>query len=284
MPKSISENNGSKRYVSRRRVRLEKKQRVADKVAARNFSRADLQLEYDPIWEWLAYFAAMTALAAFATGQYMVSAVLNDKSCLCIVIYCLFLLGVFVNFRSILRLRREYTCAAVCMLNLRRSGFSEVTTNRAAGVLHQHIQDLSKMSKSDTDFSQDRLIMLLYSRMMSHARIVDVLSGILVTLGLVGTIVGLISMTDGLAGTLASLGEDGQASTLLAGMRTTMSGLGTAFNTTLVGAVLGSVFLRVLNSLYGANVDRLVAYVASTAEINVVPQLKLLARRRGSGA
>ena len=86
-------------------------------------------------------------------------------------------------------------------------------------------------------------------------------------------------MTDGLSATLASLGDDGEAADLLSGMRSTMSGLGTAFNTTLVGAILGSVVLRILNNVYTSNVDHLVTYVASKTEVNIVPQLKRKARQ-----
>ncbi len=50
--------------------------------------------------------------------------------------------------------------------------------------------------------------------------------------------------------------------------------LGTAFYTTLVVAILGSVVLRILNNVYTSNVDHLVSYIASTAEIEIVPRLK----------
>jgi flagellar motor component MotA len=114
---------------------------------------------------------------------------------------------------------------------------------------------------------------------MAKSRIVDILAGVLVTLGLVGTILGLIVMTEGLNGTLAALGNDSNTS-LLDGMRQTMAGLGTAFYTTLIGAMFGSVVLRILNNVYTSNVDHLVSYVASTAEVKIIPRLKAAARTR----
>ena len=166
-------------------------------------------------------------------------------------IIVLFLLGAILNFFGMRRLRNEYVCAAVCMNNLKRiNGLEKVCQGPAAGIFQQHVIDLGKIARHDSNFTQDSLITLLYSRMMAKSKMVDILSGVLVTLGLIGTIVGLISMTDGLSATLASLGEDGEAADLLSGMRSTMSGLGTAFNTTLVGAILGSVVLRILNNVY----------------------------------
>jgi predicted cation transporter len=134
--------------------------------------------------------------------------------------------------------------------------------------------DLQQMSKAGDDFSQDSLVTLIYSRMMAESKVVEVLAGVLVSLGLIGTIVGLIDMTGGLSDALASLGQDSDTTGLLTGMRSSMAGLGTAFNTTLVGAILGSVAVRILNSVYTTNVDHLVSYVASTAEVSIIPRLK----------
>ncbi len=171
-------------------------------------------------------------------------------------------------------LKNEYICAAVCMSKLNRSGIESITKGPPAGVLQQHIIDLSVIAQHDRSFSQDGLLTLMYSKMMARSRMVEVLGSTLVTLGLVGTIVGLISMTGGLSLTLDSLGSSDGSDDLLNGMRSTMSGLGTAFNTTLVGAILGSVVLRILNNVYTSNVDRLVTYVATTVAVSIVPQLK----------
>lgn len=114
--------------------------------------------------------------------------------------------------------------------------------------------------------------------MMARAKIVEVLSGVLVSLGLIGTVVGLISMTNGLGTTLESLGDSGDATNLMAGLRSTMSGLGTAFYTTLVGAILGSVVLRILNNVYTSGVDHFVSYIASITEVQITPRLRKSSR------
>jgi len=257
------------------------KKAVVNRVAQKALKTQNVQLDRDPLREWSIYVVIISALLILAAGKYMVSAVMNDSSYLCLVIFALFLVGLFMNFRGILRLRNEYVCAAVCMINLNKiDGMQLVKQGPAAGILHQHVMDLSNIARHDKSCTQDSLVALLYSRMMAQSKMVDVLSGVLVTLGLIGTIVGLISMTNGLSTTLASLGDDGAAADLLSGMRSTMSGLGTAFNTTLVGATLGSVVLRILNNVYTSNVDHLVTYVASTAEVSILPMLKQDSRAR----
>lgn len=251
------------------------KKAVINRVAEAALKAKDVQLTRDPLKEWIVYLAIMTVLMAIAAGRYLIAAVAQDSSYLCVVIIALFFIGLFLNFSGVMRLRNEYVCAAVCMGNLYKpNGLMQVTKGPAAGVLHQHIMDLAAISRHDENFTQDSLVTLLYSRMMARSKIVEILGAVLVTLGLIGTIVGLIQMTDGLSLTLSSLDSKQQSTELLNGMRSTMSGLGTAFNTTLVGALLGSVVLRILNTVYTSNVDQLVTYVASTAEVSIVPRLK----------
>ncbi len=273
-----SAEGAARKFVQDERMEASKKA-VVNRVAEKDLKNQNVQLDHDPLREWLIYVGIMVVFLIFASGKYMVSAVMNDSSYLCIVIFVLFGIGLLINFRGIMRLRNEYVCAAVCMINLKKlNGLKTVARGPAAGILQQHVMDLSKIARYDESFTQDSLITLLYSRMMAKSKMVDILGGVLVTLGLVGTIVGLIAMTDGLSDTLSSLGDDGAAGDMLGGMRSTMSGLGTAFNTTLVGAILGSVVLRILNNVYTSNVDHLITYVASTAEISIVPQLKQQSR------
>jgi hypothetical protein len=256
------------------------KKAVINRVAQAALKAKEVQLDRDPLTEWIVYLGGMTALLGAAAGSYVVAAVTQDASYLSPVIVALFLIGLLLNFDGVRNLRNEYVCAAVCMNNLKKAdGLRQVTQGPAAGVLHQHIIDLATISQHDTNFTQDSLVTLLYSRMMARSKIVEILGAVLVTLGLIGTIVGLIQMTEGLSVTLSSLDSQQQSADLLAGMRSTMSGLGTAFNTTLVGALLGSVVLRILNSVYTSNVDQLVTYVASTAEVSIVPRLKHEQRR-----
>ena len=267
----------TKRDVDQQR-REQQTARTVELAASKADVEKQVQLDRDPLKEWYWQFALAMILLIVAAGRHMVTAVTSDETYLCVVIYGLFIVGIVVNYLCVRQLRIEYVCAAVCMQKLRmKNGLVEVMNTRPAGVFHRHVQDLGNIAKLDDNFTQDRLITLLYSRLMAKARIVEILSNVLVSLGLIGTILGLITMTQGLNGTLESLSQDDN-SQLLTGMRNTMSGLGTAFYTTLVGAILGSVVLRILNNVYTSNVDHLVSYVASTAEVKIVPRLKQLVR------
>ncbi len=277
----------AKRQLAEQQLREQLNQRkkadadeaLTQKLAIEAKRERDLQLDRDPLREWLIYSVIIGGLLVAAAGVHLVRAVLSDRSGLCVVIIGLFFLGLVLNFRAVKNLRNEFVCAAFLVTKLKAAGgFSDIINSQPAGVFHQHIQDLTRIARHDPNVSQDSLVTLLYSKMMARSKMVDVLSGVLVSLGLIGTIVGLISMTNGLSATLGSLGESGDASQLMTGMRGTMDGLGTAFYTTLVGAILGSVVLRILNNVYTSNVDHFVSYIASLTEVRITPRLRKNAR------
>lgn len=263
-----------------RRVKQERsREAVVSRVAARAKKDRKLSLNRDPFAEWLIYAGLLSVVLALVAGRHLYSAVVTDSSGMTIVIVTLFIIGLVLNLRGIRNLRSEYVCAAVCLETMKKPlGLKELLELPSAGVFHQHLQDLASIAKHDKNLSQDGLVSLLYSRLMAKSRMVEVLSGVLVTLGLIGTVVGLISMTSGLSDALDSLSSSDDATDLLTGMRNTMSGLGTAFYTTLVGAFLGSVGLRILNNVYTSNVEHLVSYIASIAEVRIVPALKTAKR------
>jgi hypothetical protein len=87
---------------------------------------------------------------------------------------------------------------------------------------------------------------LLTSELAIYQRIshlIEVVANLLITLGLIGTVLGLTLVLAGLTGSLEALGHDQEM--LLSGLRKAMGGMGTAFYTTLLGAALGGVLLRV---------------------------------------
>jgi biopolymer transport protein ExbB/TolQ len=92
----------------------------------------------------------------------------------------------------------------------------------------------------------------IYQR-ITHA--LEIIGNLLITLGLVGTVVGLTLTLTGLTGSLEALGQDQDQ--LLSGLRSAMSGMGTAFYTTLLGSVLGGVLLRIFSHIDEHGVESL---------------------------
>lgn len=146
-------------------------------------------------------------------------------------------------------------------------------------VFRSHIENLHTISLSRADVSQDNLIEILHSRLIARNREVELCASILITLGLIGTIIGLILMMDGMGSALAT-GGDSLLARIADPDTGPLRGLATAFNTTLLGAVLGGVVLRVLASVVDANTMRYTAHLAELTEVHVLPHLRATAAGR----
>lgn len=114
----------------------------------------------------------------------------------------------------------------------------------------------------------------IYQR-FSHT--LDVIGTLLITLALVGTVVGLTMVLTGLTGSLNALGYDQEM--MLSGLRKAMSGMGTAFYTTLLGIVLGGVLLRVFAQITEHGVSSVYDNVMRTCMVHCAADLQPSAQR-----
>ena len=64
----------------------------------------------------------------------------------------------------------------------------------------------------------------------------------------------------------------------IAGSDGPLGSLGVAFYTTLIGAVLGGVILRILSNIIDANIMRYTAHIAELTEVNVLPFMRQMAK------
>lgn len=142
-------------------------------------------------------------------------------------------------------------------------------------VFKSHIDNLYTISLSHPEVSQDNLIEILHSRLLAKNKVVELFASVLITLGLIGTILGLMFMMEELVRTVNDLGS-GDENILQQLFRDNgaMAGLGVAFVTTLLGAVLGGVILRVLTSIIDANIMKYIAHLAELTEVHVLPYMR----------
>ncbi len=152
-------------------------------------------------------------------------------------------------------------------------------------IFRTHIESLFRIFQVSSDISQDSLIEILQARLLARNSLIEISASVLVTIGLIGTIVGLIVMADSLGIILGNAGSipPTELMSRIAGPGGPMSGLGVAFYTTLFGAVLGGVFLRIFTIIVDSAVTQYTAHVAELTEINVLPFMRQLARTLEAG-
>ena len=187
-------------------------------------------------------------------------------------------LGIILIGRSYLEakyLHHETILASrqVCILE-KVDSFEEFLAQTEPSMFSNHIENLHIISRHTAEISQDNLIALLHQRLHSRNSVVELFASILITLGLIGTIIGLIIMMNSLSDALERGGD------LLAEVQEPLSGLGTAFYTTLLGAVFGGVVLRVLGNIVSSNITRYVMHIAELTEVYVLPYMRKQAVER----
>lgn len=255
------------RFLSKQKE-LDSRERAAQLGAARQ-----------PVKQWLITAVIIIGVIAPLMGRIIYDAVMTDSTNLCKVIFGLFLVALFRNFSDIKFIGREVATAREQVQALIKGGSVRDFVRKAENsLLLEHVTNLYEISRRNDNVSQDNLIVLLQSRINSRIRLTDIAGGMLVTLGLIGTILGLIASFGGIDTVMGNLGGD--KTKMLDGFTETLGGMGTAFYTTLMGSILGGIILRVLSSVVDTNADALVGQIAELSEVYILPTLRKAASRR----
>lgn len=152
--------------------------------------------------------------------------------------------------------------------------FDDFLARTEPSIFRKHIDNLHTIAKAHGDISQDNLIEFLHTRLLANNKVVELFSSILITLGLIGTILGLILMMDDLSAVMRTATLDESFMRILADESGPLSGLGVAFVTTLLGAIFGGVVLRVLTNVVESNIMDYTAHIAELTEVYVLPHMR----------
>lgn len=234
---------------------------------------------------WLGWFAGIISVIAVIALAWVA---LPPKLFLGVVLLVIagFFLGTLVrSFLDITLLDRETKLASTQVRQLVETNdigrFVEIAE---PSIFRQHIQSLYTIFRSHPEIQQDNLIEITHAKFLARNKVVELFASVLVTLGLIGTIVGLIDSTTGLGDAMESMfgpaaiaQADGGGEMLGDAMVQTFSGLKTAFYTTLLGSLFGGVVLRLLTNIVDAAIMRYMAHLAELTEVNVLPPLRRMA-------
>lgn len=240
-------------------------------------SRVELGMRRRPLLEWTLYVVVLGIMVTVLAGQIIFDALRGDAWIITTIILGIFVFALVKNFLDVHFIARQRRLTSVQIDQLRETNNIFVfLQNSEPSLFRDHIDNLHEIFRRDYNISQDNLVTLLQARLLSKTKVVDFASSILVTLGLVGTIIGLIQSAGGLGDVLRAMSA-GDTS-ILAGVDQALEGMGLAFYTTLLGAILGGVCLRLLSNLVDANIDYVVSHIAELTEIYILPILRRAGR------
>lgn len=191
----------------------------------------------DPLLIWSVYVLVMLLILGATLHKHFGTGVAADTSYFSLVIAGTFVCSFVYSFFIAYRLRREWQGINRLDGTLNNSAAPESAAERLAlSIVHHASSDAAKVKD---------LVDSYYSAQEVPLRTLSVISGLMVTLGLIGTVLGLILSIAGLETVMTQVGVANK--NIFGGIKETIQGMAIAFYATLFGAVLGAVVLRMLS-------------------------------------
>lgn len=188
-------------------------------------------------------------------GTDVVDFVQHDNSRITWLIVGTFMVGVVLSLISVLALTYEWAQAYHLEETVDRRGLEGVALDKLGRMMGRYLRHLKYALSINASPDPEALLNVEIGGYRRLNHFVETLGNLLITLGLIGTVVGLTLTLTGLTGSLKALGNDQEM--LIASLRDSMAGMGTAFYTTLLGAALGGVVLRVFALISEHSIDGL---------------------------
>jgi len=195
---------------------------------------------------WLIWAAAAVAVHfALYLDPNLWAYIKQDQSRITWVTYGLFAVGILMSFALVITLTSEAIHAAKLGAIAMEKSLGGINPSNPRRAVERFFLSLKEVVSKNDQPDIEALLDIEMAPFHRSSNAVEVIGNLLITLGLIGTVVGLTMTLSGLTTSLDALGQDQDR--LLNGLRRAMGGMGTAFYTTLLGAVLGGVLLRVFS-------------------------------------
>ncbi len=206
---------------------------------------------------WVSWaLACVLVFSSLSKQADIVGFIASDQTRISWIILGLFALGVISSLVHVLLLTAEWFRAYRLERALARHGVLALRLRRKPKRLVEHfVADVQRILRAGGEVDLDALLETRLAGERRRARFVVLVGNLLITLGLIGTVFGMTITLAGLAGALDALGQNNRE--LVEGLRRAMAGVGVAFYTTLLGAVLGGVLLRVFAWIAESSVEAL---------------------------
>lgn len=236
-------------------------QKAADQRALRTFA----------LWMGWA-ISAVTIFAMMSRKANVLDFVQHDQTRVTWMIIGMFIIGVLVSFVHAMKLTAEWFRAYRIASLVEAKGLAGLRLRGGKHVVDRFIDALHFIVERNGTVNVDALVDVEFSAQHRVSQFVGLLGNLMITLGLIGTVLGMTITMNGLNGALGSLGVD--QSLLVDGLRSAMNGMGVSFYTTLIGSVLGGVLLRVFSWITDASVNGLQDLMLRTCLVHASADLQ----------
>lgn len=227
---------------------------------------------------WTMWFTVtIVGYSQLYQGTDVVDFVQQDKSRITWLIMGLFVFGVVISLLLVLALSFEWDQVYNVEAEVDRRGLEGIAVDRLRRMFGRYLRHLKYAISINAHPDPEALLTVEMGGYRRVNHLVEIIGNLLITLGLIGTVVGLTLTLTGLTGSLKALGTDQEL--LIASLRDSMAGMGTAFYTTLLGAALGGVILRVFALISEHSIDGLQDIIMRLCIVHFGADLKPSAER-----
>jgi len=214
------------------------------------------QRGYRALVLWISWTAA--ALIIYFSIYHdtdVLAFVQSDTSRITWAILGLFAVGIVTSLALTLLLTRESVKVDELEDLASKGGWQGIVDAPKSGSVDRFFHAIQTIVQRNGEVNVEALVDVEFAMYQRAAHALEIIGNLLITLGLVGTVVGLTLTLSGLTGSLEALGQNQDQ--LMSGLRSAMAGMGTAFYTTLLGSVLGGVLLRIYGHIDEHGVESL---------------------------
>ncbi|MDF7826317.1 MotA/TolQ/ExbB proton channel family protein [Pontiellaceae bacterium B12227] len=223
-----------------------------------------MKTKMTPIVSWSIWAGGLSLVMGIVTRKHLIAGFEADETGMSYIIAALFAAGLIVSFFSALKLHKEWNV----LKEIARSNAIPRTENgqELAGVFSKLKGFKDRGEEVDIHTSIDTY----HSKHNSRVRSVSIMAALVISMGLLGTVVGLIMSISGLGSMVENIGLSKNG--MLDAMRLTFAGMGTAFYTTFFGA-LGGLILRAVAVSQLNSLSELCSEAAEYAAANLTANL-----------
>uniref|UniRef100_UPI0035624F47 MotA/TolQ/ExbB proton channel family protein n=1 Tax=Pontiella sp. TaxID=2837462 RepID=UPI0035624F47 len=218
-----------------------------------------------PIGTWIFWSVLLLGVFLTVTWEYFVKGFTADTSYISWLILAFFAYGFISSALVAIYLQAEHKSLKVQLENER---VVEATASDISALLDAAMERVRRGDRIELK----NLISAYGTKLSSRVYNLSVISNMLITVGLLGTVLGLLGTVTGLESVLQANSAD--FAEIKAGMNRTVSGMGTAFYTTFFGALLGGVVLKVLSAEMKKSAAVLVSDALRFSELYIVPEFQ----------
>lgn len=224
-----------------------------------------MKTKIKPIVSWSIWAGGLSLIMGIVTRNHLMAGFTADKMGMSYVIAAFFGAGLVVSFLAAKQLHKEWGVLA----DINRT--NKLPKSKSPGDLASVFQKLQSYKEKGETVDPHAAIDTYHSKHNSRVRSVSIMAALVISMGLLGTVIGLIMSISGLGSMVENIGLS--RTTMMEALKMTVSGMGTAFYTTFFGA-MGGLILRAVAVSQLNSLSELCAEAAEYADRNLVAKLQ----------